>query len=190
MIAPLITPKPFYMIRHGESEANRDGYFSGNIDSQLTEIGRAQAATARDLIKDVGIKPDIIVHSHLSRARDTAGIINEVLNLEMIETELIGEHKFGDWERQLWEELSPQFRAGENPPNGETHIDFENRVQKGLNFALAQEESVLIVCHGGIFRGFQRIYDQNHIEGVQNARLYTFTPKDDTDFPWEIELVG
>ena len=39
----MIPAKEFYMIRHGESVANRDRYFSGNLDVALTDLGKQQA---------------------------------------------------------------------------------------------------------------------------------------------------
>ncbi len=42
-----------YLIRHGESEANADGTHSGWSPVNLTEAGRAQAASARSLLDGV-----------------------------------------------------------------------------------------------------------------------------------------
>lgn len=184
----MITPKPFYMIRHGESVANRDGYFSGNLDVELTEIGIQQAEKARLIVESLEVKPINIVHSHLSRARDTASIINKKLKLPMYESELIGEHKFGDWEKEPWEKVRPRFFGGESPPNGETHQEFSSRVQKGINWALDKDGPVLIVCHGGVFRGFNYLYNRE-MHGIKNCKLYYFQPIDHREFPWKITLI-
>lgn len=182
--------KHFYMIRHGESTANRDGYFSGNLDVKLTERGRQQASLARDAVENLEVKPVTIVHSHLSRAIDTAQIINEGLNLPLYETTLLGEHQFGDWEREPWEGIRPRFHAGENPPNGETHEAFGDRVKKGFQFALEKDGPVLIVCHGGVFRGFNYLYGKT-MHGIENCKLYSFTPNNENDaFPWDISLIS
>ncbi len=184
----MITAKPFYMIRHGQSVANRDGYFSGNLDVELTEIGIEEAEKARLIVESLEVKPINIVHSHLSRARDTASIINKNLKLPMFETELIGEHKFGDWEKEPWDSVRPRFFGGENPPNGETHKEFSSRVQQGINMALEKDGPVLITCHGGVFRGFNYLYDRE-MHGVKNCALYAFTPNENTNFPWDIRLI-
>ncbi len=39
----MIPAKPFYMIRHGQTEANRDLILQGQMDSPLTTLGREQA---------------------------------------------------------------------------------------------------------------------------------------------------
>ncbi|HPF79084.1 MAG TPA: histidine phosphatase family protein [Alphaproteobacteria bacterium] len=185
-----IALKSFYMIRHGESEANVAGRFSGNSNVNLTQRGRMQAQEAGKIIEALEIKPVSIVHSHLSRAIDTAAIINQSMNLPMYETPLLGEHHFGDWEGAPWDEIRPRFHAGENPPNGETHDDFAERLKSGFNFALEKDGPVLIVCHGGVFRGFNYIYGKT-MHGIENCKLYHFRADETAaDFPWQIKLIG
>ncbi len=188
----MVTLKKFYMIRHGQSVANEGRYFSGNLDVELTDKGREQAKDAREHVEKLVHKPVQIVHSHLSRARDTATIINQNIGLPMTEMDLLGEHHFGDWERASWEEKRPLFMAGENPPNGETHDDFTARVKRGLNTALELEGPILIACHGGIFRAFYHLYDNlENFNRIENCRLYSFTPNESrSEFPWDIEKVG
>ena len=66
-------PATFYLVRHGESEANAARRFAGQSDSPLTARGRRQAKTvAKELAK---VKFDKVVSSDLSRTRDTAEII-------------------------------------------------------------------------------------------------------------------
>ena len=184
-----ILAKSFYMIRHGQSVANRDQFASGNIDVPLTELGKNQAEAARLVVEALEIKPTVIIHSHLARARDTARIINMNLGLEMHETPLIGEHHFGEWEKQPWKEIRPRFLAGENPPGGETHEAFAQRIRQGIHFAFEQGELPLIACHGGVFKGFGHLFEEE-IHGIQNCQLYRFTPiKEQTNFPWDIQTI-
>lgn len=188
MVVPL---KEFYMIRHGQSVANRDKFISGNLDSPLTDLGKEQAELARNDLEQLTIKPRIIVHSHLSRAADTAKILNGPYNLPMQETPLLGEQKLGDWETQDLEEIRQKWRDGEDPPNGETQQEFAERIGQGITYALEFENPVLIVCHGGVFRAFHRLYRQAIPPVVANCKLYHFTPKeDDSDFPWKIQPVA
>ncbi len=186
----LIPAKEFYMIRHGQSVANRDQYFSGNLDVALTDLGKEQAALAGKVLDKLPAPPNLIVHSHLSRARDTATIMNQNLKLPMQEEPLIGEHHFGDWEKQPWSDIRPRFYAGENPPNGETHAAFHERIKKALTDILNNSPApVLIVCHGGVFRAFHCLYSAP-FERTENAKLYHFKPKANApDFPWDIDLI-
>jgi len=178
--------KPFYMIRHGESIANHDGYFSGNLDVKLTAQGIEQAKQAQVIFDNLEVKPSIIIHSHLSRARDTAAIMNENQQAPMVETPLLGEHHFGDWEKQPWDNVRPAFMDGQDPPNGETRIEFNARVKKGFIYALSRAEMPLIVCHGGVFRGLFENFGIE-IHGIENCALYQFNPHkaDANSFPWD-----
>src|ERR671931_644941 len=63
----------FYFVRHGESEANAAGRFSGRLDSPLTDRGRRQAEAVADALADVRF--DRIVATPLSRSLDTALVI-------------------------------------------------------------------------------------------------------------------
>jgi broad specificity phosphatase PhoE len=82
----------FIFMRHGESEANRDGVMQGRLPSRLTDTGREQAReTGRVLSKR---PPDAVLASPLTRARETAEIIAEaagtrgvVLCDELMETD-------------------------------------------------------------------------------------------------------
>ncbi len=185
----MITAKTFYMIRHGQSVANEAQYFSGNLDVALTDLGRTQADEARQIVEAMADehKPTYIYHSHLQRARNTAKIINTNLGLPMSETPLLGEQHFGDWEGQSWDDYDTNFRNDHNPPNGETNLQFAQRVRDGLNLALKQDGLALVSCHGGVFKSFSRLYDLP-AKSVKNCVLYKFIPAPDNEaFPWVIE---
>lgn len=177
---------PFYMIRHGESVANLGQYASGHVDVALTEKGIAQAYAAQKIIEALNLKPSIIIHSHLQRARNTAKILNENLGLPMVEDPLIAEQNYGDWEGQPWSLTRQPTRDGIDPPNGETHAAFHDRVRGAItNFVNSHPGPVMIVCHGGVFRAFGALY-KNQIVGIENCSLHHFEPCDDAAFPWNV----
>ena len=62
-----------YFIRHGESEANRDGIIQGRNPSRLTDNGRSQAKEAGGWFSRKTL--DLILTSPLARASETAHII-------------------------------------------------------------------------------------------------------------------
>ena len=59
-----------YMVRHGESEANRRDAYLGFYDLPLTDVGRKQAEMAAEFVQTLGA--EVIYASDLSRARNTA----------------------------------------------------------------------------------------------------------------------
>ena len=143
--------KPFYMIRHGESEANKEHVFAGHIDSPLTDLGRSQAEQARIILESLPIKPDLIAHSHLSRARDTALIMDRDLKIPMYEDPDLAEIFYGEQQGQTITEENKTFIHTIDPPGGETHEEFKNRILRGISNALNKAELVLITGHGGCF---------------------------------------
>ena len=62
------------LLRHGESDWNEKNLFTGWVDVDLTEKGRAEAARAGELIKDLDRRPDVLYTSLLRRAITTANI--------------------------------------------------------------------------------------------------------------------
>jgi 2,3-bisphosphoglycerate-dependent phosphoglycerate mutase len=66
------------MIRHGESEWNDKGLFTGWVDAQLSERGKAEAVRAGQQLTDAGLRPDVVHTSVLSRAIQTANIALDV----------------------------------------------------------------------------------------------------------------
>ena len=180
---------PFYMIRHGESTANVEQYASGHVDVALTEKGIAQAYAAQKIVDGLDVKPSIIIHSHLQRARNTARILNEHLGLEMVEDPTIAEQHFGDWEGQHWDRTRQPIRDGIDPPNGESHAAFHERVRDAVTrFVNTYPGPVMIVCHGGVFRALGALYGEQ-IVGIENCALHHFEPNLDqaaVTFPWNI----
>src|SRR6266852_4738195 len=68
------------MVRHGESEGNRDRRFNVTPDIPITELGRKQAQEAAERIARM-FRPEAIIASPYLRARQTAEIIAEPLGL-------------------------------------------------------------------------------------------------------------
>lgn len=186
----MLPQTPFYIIRHGESTANLAQYASGQVDVALTEKGIQQARAAMAIAATLPVKPSIIIHSHLQRARDTAAIINEALGLEMIEDPKIAEQHFGDWEGVSWEITRQPIRDGIDPPNGETHSAFHERVKNVVTkYVTAHPAPVLFVCHGGVFRAIGALYGHS-MTGIQNCALHHFEPQMDQAgiaFPWKVK---
>jgi uncharacterized phosphatase len=187
----MIPLKRFYMIRHGETEANAAQIMAGSLDSPLTQNGRNQARAVHEVIQHLKDKPTMIVHSNLSRARDTALIINEALNVPVMEDAEFAEIHAGDLEGVSWHECGDHFDTWRDMPNGEKFEDFFARVRRAKQRHLESADGpVLIVSHGGVFRAFGMIYGID-TPGVRNCHLHEFTPRVPTSptdlltFPWD-----
>ncbi len=183
----MLPPCPFYIIRHGETEANAAQVMAGHTDAQLTAKGVAQAHTARPLIESLPVMPRLIVHSHLSRARDTASIINHGLQLPMMESEDIAEINVGQWEGRPWSEVDVLYQSGEDPPGGETHSGFRARVGRGIaHYCGNYDGPILFVCHGGVMRAVGELYGLRELR-FKNCHLHEFEPDAaNNHFPWKV----
>lgn len=176
------------MIRHGQTEANAARIMAGSMDSPLTDLGREQAYAVQNVVKALDTKPTAIFHSHLQRARDTAAIINEVLNVELFEDADLAEIHAGELEGAPYEECQQLFTTWPDIPDGETTDQFFERVKRGkCNAINAYPDPVLIVCHGGVMRAFGEIHGVETPGRFENAHLYGFYPNGDKQhFPWDV----
>ncbi|HUC23329.1 MAG TPA: 2,3-bisphosphoglycerate-dependent phosphoglycerate mutase, partial [Streptosporangiaceae bacterium] len=72
------------LIRHGESEWNDKGLFTGWVDVRLSDRGRTEAARAGQQLTDAGLRPDVVHTSVLSRAIETANSVLDVAGLSWL----------------------------------------------------------------------------------------------------------
>jgi len=77
-------PKKLVIVRHGESVWSKDNFFTGWHDVDLTDVGKREAKTAGEFLKENGFTFDIVFTSVLKRAIKTAWIILDEMNLDWI----------------------------------------------------------------------------------------------------------
>ena len=143
-------PYPFYFLRHGETEWNRTGKTQGQLDSQLNETGRAQAARAGEIM--AGEPIERIVASPLTRVRHTAEAVARHHDVELLFDEDLKECHLGDMEGQPHGPWLANYWTGDfDPPNGETYNIFCNRVWRAMRRAVDRGPNTLIVAHGGLW---------------------------------------
>lgn len=86
------------VIRHGESEWNKENLFTGWTDVELSETGRAEAAEGGRALKEAGYDFDICYTSYLKRAIDTLNIVLKQMDREwlpVIKTWKLNERHYG-----------------------------------------------------------------------------------------------
>ena len=155
----------FWFVRHGESVANAEGWYSGWVDTPLTPAGEAQAAAARaGLIEGLaGARLSRCLVSDLSRARRTAEILLDCPELrgtpvhvlpelrERCMGELAGVTRAQAAEDGRWARLLAPWEA--IPAGGESHQGCLRRVVAALRaWEHAGGGRVLVVGHGGWMR--------------------------------------
>ncbi len=154
MSAPL-TPRPFWFLRHGQTDWNIDSLAQGRTDIPLNPHGLAQARAAAEQLRDRAITR--IVTSPLARARVTAEIVGAALGLPVEIVPELQEVAFGIREGQPM--LAPWFTdwiVGAHTPEGaETFSELVVRAAAAVNGILEMPGLPLIIGHGGFFRGLR-----------------------------------
>jgi broad specificity phosphatase PhoE len=149
-----IAQVPFWYLRHGETDWNRQGLSQGNVDIPLNDLGLMQAREAAVRLRNRGIAS--IVASPLSRARVTAEIVAEALGLEVTIDPDLREVSWGVHEGKPLNDWFHDWIAGHATPEGAESFDaLRRRTVAGLNRAMSQPPAVLVVAHGGVFRAIR-----------------------------------
>src|SRR5262245_38220710 len=102
-------PTQILLIRHGETEWNRDERIQGQKDIPLSPIGEKQARLLGLRLKKVLCQA--VYSSDLSRTRRTAEIALEGRSLPIVFTPALRERDFGRWEGLTWDQIQREFPA-------------------------------------------------------------------------------
>ena len=153
-----------YLLRHGETDWNRDRRYQGQMDIPLNATGRAQAKRNGEALRTMlpGIAQLAFVASPLGRARETMEIVRSQLGLPpknyAIDPRLRELH-YGHWEGQLQSDL-PHIDPGGlaertadpfrwRPKGGESYADLLARTVDWLG---SVNGDCVVAAHGGISR--------------------------------------
>ena len=178
--------RPFWYLRHGETDWNRANRTQGSTDIPLNETGVAQAHAAASLLADRGIQ--LIVCSPLQRAVDTANIVAARLALPVEVHEDLREANFGAHEGEVMGDWFAAWVAGEvTPERGESFEDVGKRAVAALNQVLCNESLPLIVGHGGFFRTVRAAMGLTALVRTANGVPAFCAPDGDG---WRLENVG
>jgi 2,3-bisphosphoglycerate-dependent phosphoglycerate mutase len=176
------------LVRHGESEWNAKGVWTGLTDIPLSQKGKQESRLAAKALKD--FKPDIAYTSPLKRAKQTLDEIAHSLPSpipQTIENKALNERDYGvltgknKWEieKEVGEDKFQMIRRGWNTPiqNGETLKDVYNRVvpyyRKEILPKLKIGKNVLIVAHGNSLRALVKYLENISDKNVENLEIAT-----------------
>jgi len=157
----------FLLVRHGETDWNRDRRFQGHADPPLNETGREQArALASEL---AGERLDAVYTSDLARANETAEIIARRLGVPVVVDAALREIDVGEWQGLTWPEIEERFpdgvrkwrERGHGWEGGETYDALGERVVTALRRIGAEHPAgrILIVGHGGTVRSVRALLE-------------------------------
>ena len=168
------------LVRHGETDWNRDNRFQGHADPPLNGVGREQAHALAELLAD---EPFTAVYtSPLRRAAETAEIVAASHGLTPLEVDALREVDVGSWQGLTRDDIERQFpdqfaRWRDHGPgweDGESYEEMGSRVVAGLLDIAKRHDGqrVLAVTHGGPIRAALAFAD-----GVSHADARATGPR-------------
>jgi len=179
------------LIRHGESQWNKENRFTGWIDIPLSEKGEEEARSAGEKIR--GFKFDMAFTSVLSRAIQTFEIAARVAGFNHLLAEkdqALNERMYGDLQGLNKDECRQKFGVEQvhiwrrsydvPPPNGESLKDTAARVMpyyhKRIEPFLKEGKNILVVAHGNSLRALVKHLDELSDEDIVKLEIPTGVP--------------
>ena len=170
------------LVRHGQSEWNALGLWTGQEDISLTEQGKAEARAAAEHLRDITLHKAYA--SNLKRTHQTLEEIKSALKHTKLETthhEALNERHYGDYQaKNKWEikdavgeeEFTKLRRNWDHPvPNGETLKDVHGRVlpyyEQTILEDLKEGKNVIVAAHGNSLRALMK-----HLEEIDDEHVH------------------
>lgn len=176
---------PFYFLRHGQTDWNKDGRLMGQSDIPLNQTGISQAQEVAAYLKENHIGLAKIIASPLLRAKQTAQIIHDSINIPLEFNSGLREVRFGIAEGKFesYKTFHLPWVNGATHEGAESWIIFKSRVITALIECLEKEEKILIVAHGGVYTAIMDFLGYPSQES-DNCVLYSFTPPNEKTNRW------
>ncbi len=174
-----------YLVRHCEAVGNKNRFFQGQSDGDITENGIAQLACLSARFADINF--DVMYSSDLQRAYKTALAIKGDREVDITTDKRLREINGGDWENKTWDELLTNHRDSYHTwehyphrhtmPNGESIKELQQRMIEVINEIIVKEEgkTVVIACHGTAIKTYLC-----HLHGYELKDLYKVEWSDNT----------
>lgn len=175
------------LVRHGESEWNEKGLWTGWTDIGLSDKGIEEARNAGKKLK--GFQIDFAYTSPLKRAKQTLDEIKSVLGIDVptFENKALNERDYGIYTGKNKLEIQKEVGGGkfkdlrrgwDSPiPQGETLKDVYNRVvpyyESEILPKIKQGKNILISAHGNSLRALVKYLENLSDAGVENLEIPT-----------------
>jgi len=188
------------LVRHGQSEWNALGLWTGQEDIGLTEQGRVEARSAAEHLRELTLHKGY--SSNLSRAQQTLEEIKSALehtDLETVYHKALNERHYGDYQaKNKWdikdtigeENFTKLRRSWDHPvPHGETLKDVHARVlpyyEDTILSDLKEGKNVIVAAHGNSLRALMK-----HLEEVEDRNVHELEIGTGEVIMYEIDEAG
>jgi broad specificity phosphatase PhoE len=174
-----------YLIRHGQTNGNRDRIVQVP-DTPLSELGHQQAKQLAQSFETIPIAK--IICSDYLRTQQTIAPLCATKQADFTLESLLRERSFGDLRGRAYDDIDGDFFAESYaPPNGETHLQFVERVNLAWEYVLTTYQSVtgnlIVMTHGLVLRQLikQFLVVDNGISPLSDFQNTCITEVDGTD---------
>lgn len=175
------------LVRHGQTDWNRDGLLQGSSDIPLNDTGREQA---RDALMTLRSRPwDAVLSSPLRRARETAQIIADGLGIPLgAAYDGLVERDYGELEGTSSAAAIDRWPTREYP-GAESLDSVASRGAAALAEIAADHagDAVLVICHGTIIRYTLARLAGRPVPGIDNGSVSMVRVSDDA---WRVVTVN
>lgn len=172
------------MIRHGESEANRNKLFAGNLDADLQNKGLKQAQKTAEFIA-LNYKVDKVYASDLKRAYKTGKCVADLLGIEIIPNKNLREISAGEWEGAGFDNLAVDYADDYNVwltdignaccTGGESVKHLSERIMTELTAIASANDgkTIVIATHATPIRVMQTLIQFGNLDNMQSVPWVT-----------------
>lgn len=183
------------LVRHGQTDMNKDQLYYGKIDVPINEVGKEQARKACENLINLKIDYDKIYSSNQIRAYETATIVN-YKNIEIEKNEKIQEMNFGVFEGLNYKDVMEKFPEEMellkkdwktySYITGESPFQLQKRVVEFLD-SIDKSKNNLVVTHWGVICSLLSWLFSNELDGywkfqVENGGIVVINFVDN-DYP-------
>lgn len=168
-------------VRHGQSESNLAKVFTGQGDTELTALGKEQAARTAEYLKRFPIFR--IYASDLQRTMETAAPTARVHGLQIIPNKELREIFAGEWEGKTYDEIRQTYGESyrnwledlgkAHPEGGESVLNLYQRVNAEIDrlIKLHRGECIAVFSHATPARALA-------------CKWFGYAPEDMAKVPW------
>jgi 2,3-bisphosphoglycerate-dependent phosphoglycerate mutase len=183
------------IVRHGQSVFNQQNRFTGIVDVELTDLGRAEALAAAEKLKKQPFNFSDAFVSALQRAKETLSIILKQINAQnkitVHDSAALNERHYGDLQGLNKADMARKYSAEQvhewrrsftaRPPGGESLSETYDRVipyyRNSIEPILLKGNDVLIVAHGNSLRALMMLLENISPDKISGVEIATAAPK-------------
>jgi len=174
LINTKILKNRYFIMRHAESEANKNKIIISSIDNGLSDYGltkKGRKQVIKSIKKNIIFNDEVIIFSsNFKRARETALIIIENMKINnYFFTEYLRERNFGDFEKKRNSNYEKVWELDkENPDHKTYNVESVNEVLNRMTFLIVQIEKkykdkiILLISHADPLNILTTVFIKEH----------------------------